>query len=86
MRISGSWQGEGCGIGLTLASPHLRTNLSPFTKDFRVEVQHNESIDSFLDRPDIVGVLLVHKLTQTDLTGYFTSCSLHPVVDSPSSH
>lgn len=32
----------------TLASPHLRTNLSPFTKDFRVEVQHNESIDSFL--------------------------------------
>ena len=26
----------------------MRTNLSPFTKDFRVEVQYNESIDSFL--------------------------------------
>ncbi len=32
----------------TLASPQLRINLSPFTKDFRVEVQYNESIDTFL--------------------------------------
>ena len=39
----------------TLAFPHLRTNLSPFTKDFRVEVQYNESIDSFLDCPDGLG-------------------------------
>lgn len=39
----------------TLASPQLRTNLSPFTKDFRVEVQHNESIDSFLGCPDGLG-------------------------------
>lgn len=46
---------DGIG-GPTLASPQLRTNLSPFTKDFRVEVQLNESIDSFLGCPgDFVG-------------------------------
>ncbi len=33
----------------TLASPQLRINLSPFTKDFRVEVQYNESQDTFLN-------------------------------------
>jgi len=32
---------------LTLASPQLRINLSPFTKDFRVGVQHNESLKTF---------------------------------------
>ena len=45
---------------ITLASPHLRINLSPFTKDFRVKVQYNESIDSFLGSPDVVGTLIVH--------------------------
>ena len=30
---------------VTLASLHLRVNLSPFTKDYRVVVQINESID-----------------------------------------
>ena len=32
------------GVGLSLVSPHVRINLSPFTKDFRVEAQYNESL------------------------------------------
>ena len=39
---------------LTLASLH-RTNLSPFTKDFRGEGQLNESIDLFFPHPTLVG-------------------------------
>ena len=34
-------------LKFTLVSLHDRVNLSPFTKDFRGEEQHNESIDLF---------------------------------------
>ena len=40
--LSGVFDDSLCWI-VTLVSPQLRINLSPFTKDFRGEAQHNES-------------------------------------------
>ena len=60
----------GCGEITTLASPQLRINLSPFTKDFRVEVQYNESIDAFLKCLGLSGALIEPKRKENPTGSY----------------